>query len=256
MDDRLNSHDNRTTVQFHVWAIVGCLGLVTLAAGCRNPWNAGASTLMRDLETSQDPNVRYSTFERLGRAAYTSDEERLQAARILLGSLESGKEPTAIRAVACRSLGLLHQSIARETLTKALDDSDPLVRGEACRALGEIGHKDDAVALTRLMAADTQFDCRLAATEAIAKIRSTDVRVLSALVDSLESEDPAMRQAAHQALVQVSGNDRGMVAKDWRGWVEALQGTSSPIATAAGPAQAASAPPQEPPSPLSELPPP
>jgi hypothetical protein len=198
---------------------LGLLALVfapLVAAGCANFQGTTAASFMKTLQTSDDPNRRYVAYSKLGSAnCYDTPQQREQAVKMMVASLESGKEPIATRAMICRSLGSLARPEGREALLKAVQDPDGVVRTEACRALGRVAQPEDATVFARVMAVETMEDCRIAAIEAIGEMKAKDQRVQSMLVSGLEDDDPAIRLASLNSLRAIAGKDHGMLATDW-----------------------------------------
>jgi len=214
------------------WAIVMVLTL-SATAGCQATRGRQFARWL-DNVASPDPNVRYASYEALGRLGDAAPAAtRFEAVRLLASRLTNGGEPAASRAALCRALGQLgveppgssspevRSPVARKAILKALDDPSPLVREQACRALGRVGQPEDAIRLAQIMNVDRIGECRLAAIEALGVLRIRDPRVLSLLVEGMEHEDPAIRLASVQSLRSIAGQDLGLNAADWKRWLEA-----------------------------------
>jgi HEAT repeat protein len=143
-----------------------------------------------------------------------------ETARQLAWQLEKGNEPVATRAMICRTLGQLRQEEGRAAVLARVDDPEPVVQIEAIRALGRLGHSDDAATLVRLAHAANSINARITAIEALGELKPRDPRVGLSLVDGMEQPDPAIRLASHEALVKLEGKDLGMESKAWRGIFE------------------------------------
>lgn len=210
--------------------------LAATAAGCNSLTPTGsvrtylfgpylgttASSFMNHVETSTDPNIRYLAFAKLADPkAYDDDAQRVRAVRLMLRGLERDKdgvdrEPTATRAVICRSLGELGRPEAIPALRDEVADTEPIVRTEACRALGKVGRPQDASLLAQVIAADPNPDCRVAAIEGLAALKAPEPRYVQMLVDGLENNDPAIRWASLNALRKITGKDLGAEVAPWR----------------------------------------
>jgi HEAT repeat protein len=144
------------------------------------------------------------------------------------------QEPSATRAVICRTLGKLRHPEARSAILKAVNDSDPMVRAEACRALGAVGTQEDATILTRVMTADTSVDCRVAAVDGLGQLKSADPRINTFLAQSMgDDEDPAIRLASLNALRAITGKDLGVEPKPWQDYVAStIPATPTPVIVA------------------------
>ena len=201
---------------------------VVVNSGCSSfPGTTAASFLKRIEE--RDPNVRYRAYASLASPrCYDDDGQKAAAVKALVAKLDGDKEPTATRAVICRTLGALGRPEARDAILKAVNDDDGLVRVEACHALGKVGRQEDATILARVMTVDVLEECRIAAIEALGELKSTDSRIVVYLASAMEADDPAVRLAAHNALVATVGKDYGIKADDWKDYVRSVAGASEP----------------------------
>ena len=208
----------------------GLLMLVMTHAGCsslRSPSTTAASNL-RIIKQETDPNKRYTAYAKLASPAlYENDREKAGAVKTMIEELGKGREPLATRAQICRTLGQLGDPSAREVIVAATSDLDPVIRLEACRALGRVGKSDDATILARIMNIDQDPDCRVAAVEALSKMKSTDPRIHGVLVSGLENEEPAIRYASYQALKVITGKDLGVDPKAWSKYLEPKTDTAT-----------------------------
>ena len=195
---------------------------IALAAGCAGSVGTTASSMLRHVKESPDPNIRHLAYSKLASSrAYDSDEEKAEAARVLSEKLASGKEPVASQVAICRTLGELGRPEARDAILKAVGDPDEAaVRASACRALGRVGKPDDWTVLGRVMATDTDLDCRIAAIEGLEAMVVTDPRLDLMLVDGMEHTEPAIRLASLKALRHLSGQDLGVEPKAWKAYAE------------------------------------
>jgi HEAT repeat protein len=141
---------------------------------------------------------------------------------MLAARLSSGKEPIASRTEICRTLGELERPEGREAIIKACEDDEPIVRAEACRALGHLGTAEEVPVLTRHMTSDTAIDCRIAAIEGLGTLKIASPLIELQLVDGMEDEDPAVRVASLRSIRAISGEDFGPEAAPWRKYVVAL----------------------------------
>jgi HEAT repeat protein len=201
---------------------------IILVAGCTTTW-VGTTTksFMGHVRNDPDPNVRYRAYAKLGDiTAYDRPEQRDEAVRLLMDKFEYGHEPTASRAIICRSLGKLEDPKARPLLIKAVNDPEAVVKIEACRALGKVGQPEDATVLARVMSLDTLEDARVAAIEGISHLKITDPRIYQVLVDGMEHDDPAIRLASLNALRKLTGKDHGTDPAVWRRELKPLLASS------------------------------
>jgi HEAT repeat protein len=206
----------RRSIGARLWIIPLCWAF---AAGCASTRQLGttAASFMGHARKSGDPNIRHQAYAQLANQnCYDSEEQKAEVATFLAGKLDERAEPTVTRAVICRTLGELHRPEARESLRRSCDDPEAVVRAAACRALGKLNNPEDAAVLARIMAADLDPDCRIAAIEGLGWLRATDPRVKITLVDGMENPDPAIRLASYEALQRITGKDLGPDPKAWK----------------------------------------
>lgn len=198
-------------------AAIAIFGIIGMCTGCAQYIGTTATSFLSVATKDRDPNKRHIAYAKLASPnCYDSDAQKDQVVKTLSETLKSGGEPAASRAVICRTLGELRKPQAREALVAAAEDEEPLVRAEACRALGKIGRAEDVSILSRHMTADTQLDCRFAAIEGIGEMKTTDPNVETALVEGMEDPDPGIRVASYRALKSTTGKDLGPEAEPWR----------------------------------------
>jgi HEAT repeat protein len=195
---------------------------IPAAPGCTGTVGTTAASMLRHARESNDPNIRYLAYAKLGQdRAYDSDDQKAEASRVLSEALNSGREPVASRVVLCRTLGLLGRPEAREAILRCVNDHDePFVRAAACRALGRVGKPEDWTVLARVMAADSELDCRIAAIEGLSAMKVDDPRFDSMLADGMEDTEPAIRLASLNALRAVSNKDLGVEPGPWKKYTE------------------------------------
>jgi hypothetical protein len=214
-------------------------GLLAGATGCAQYIGTTARSFLNTIKSSPDPNVRYLAYNKLASPqCYDDAVQRAEAVRTLVEQLGGSREPTASRAVICRTLGALGDPAAREAIIKAVGDEEGLVRVHACRALGKVGKPEDATILARVMTVDTLEDCRIAAITGLGELKANDPRILQMLVAGMEHDDPAIRIESVKSLRQITGIDRGVDAAAWRDAV-----LPKPDATSPAPAPPPGAPP-------------
>jgi len=197
--------------------------LAACAAGCTTYVGTTARSFLKHVKSNPDPNIRYVAYSKLGsKDLYDDPEQKSEAVATLIDKYQNGKEPIAIRAVICRTLGELGDPSARGVLLQAVHHQEAVIKIEACRALGKVGRTEDATVLAQVMTLDHLEDARIAAIEGLADLQSRDARIYKVLLDSMEHEDPAIRLASLNALRKLTGEDEGTEVAAWRRRVEPL----------------------------------
>ena len=175
-----------------------------------------AASYLKHVRGNPNPNSRYIAYSKLADPrCYSTPEQRDEAVKTLIAKFNSGGEPVASRAVIVHTLGALGSPLAREMMLRAVDDPEPIIRAQACRALGRVGKKEDATVLTRKMTVDTLIDCRVAAIESIGELKPDDKRIPLVLVNGMQHDEPAIRLASVEALRKITGKDLGLDAGPW-----------------------------------------
>ena len=188
-----------------------------IVAGCSTYIGTTSKSFMKEVRSNPDPNTRYLAYAKLGAPhIYAHPEEKAEAVKLLIAKLNEGKEPLAVRAVIIRSLGNLGDPQAREPISRAVADPEGVIRTEACRALGKVGHPEDVTTLAGVMAADNLEDCRIAAIEGIGALKAKDPRIFHILIEGMDHEDPAIRLSCYRSLKQITGKDLGNTTEAWR----------------------------------------
>lgn len=216
------------------WVLTGGLAIALPACGTRYIGTTAGSFLKHARE-SNDPNLRYLAYTKLADPnCYTQDSQRDEAVDVLSQSLSGREQSVAMRAAICKTLGRLERPAARPALLAAMRDPEPLIRAEACRAIGQVGTQEDALALAQVMTTDTSRDCRIAAIDAISRLEVTDPRIQLKLAEGMRNPDPAIRASSYAALQEVTGEDLGLDYQPWHQLATnrlAAEGGSDPLAT-------------------------
>jgi HEAT repeat protein len=201
--------------------------------GCAPYIGTTYQSFIRQVRENPDPNIRYIAYAKLGSPGiYESKAQKDEAVKILIAKFEAGKEPVAVRAAIVRSLGNLGEKLAREVVLSAVNDKDnPVIRVEACRALGKVGLPEDATTLARIMMIDTLEDCRIAAIEAIGQLKAEDPRIYQILLDGMDNDDPAIRLECVNSLRTLTNKDYGTDPAAWRRELEPAIAAMSKSAT-------------------------
>jgi HEAT repeat protein len=209
------------------------LGLFMLGVGgCANHLGTTSTSFLQHARNDTDPNRRHLAYAKLANLeCYDGPTQMVEAATFLGSRLDEKREPVVTRAVICRTLGELRRPEALESLRRACDDPDALIRAAACRAIGKIGNPEDTAILARIMAADVDADCRIAAIEAMGMLGSADARAAQVLLDGMEDQDPAIRLASYESLQRITGKDFGPRSESWKGLLAAPNPKTGPEAS-------------------------
>ncbi len=215
--------------------------LASCTAGCSTYVGTTARSFLGHVRNNPDPNVRFVAYSKLGsKDVFDNDEQKSEAVTTLIEKYKGGKEPVASLAIICRTLGEIGDPSAREVLLKAVHHQEPVIKIEACRALGKVGRSEDATVLAQIMTLDHLEDARIAAIEGLADLKSDDPRIYKMLLDAMDHDDPAIRLASLNALRKLTGKDVGTEVAEWRREIQPL--LDQPSTDPSPPAETASAP--------------
>jgi HEAT repeat protein len=169
--------------------------------------------------------ARVEKLERIGRNArrlQAGDQDRI--AQDMIHIVQNDSNPL-IRREAVRVLGQLTSPLAAQGLQVALNDGDQKVRLAVIDAWRQRGDSQSVEILARLVGSDTGQDVRMAAMRALAGFK--DWRAARALAIALDDSDPAFQHRAIESLKSVTGKDFGGDLVAWRQYVH--QGGGGPI---------------------------
>jgi HEAT repeat protein len=193
--------------------------LFAACVGCSTYLGTTPKSFIRHARSNPDPNIRYIAYAKLGNPdLYDNPQDKSEAVETLVAKLDQGREPVGIRAVIIRAMGELGDRRARDAIARVANDpsSEPVLKVEAYRALGKVGTTEDATMLARVMNTAPLEDCRIAAIEGIAALKTQDPRIFHVLIEGMEHEDPAIRLQSYRALKQITGKDLGSRPEAWR----------------------------------------
>jgi hypothetical protein len=232
------------------------LTALAFASGCSPYIGTTAASFLRRVNKDPDPNVRYLAYAKLASPnCYDGPQQKAEAVKTLIAKFDRGGEPLATRAVILRTLGELGDRSARDLVVRAVSDPEPILRVQACRALGKVGKPEDATVLTRVMMTDTLEDCRIAAIDALGDLKPDDPRIARVLLAGMQHDDPATRLASLNALRKVTGKDMGVDPAAWKTLIpdEPASKVEAPAIASAPPDAAGAYPPRLTPYPTPDL---
>ena len=102
-----------------------------------------------------------------------------------------------------------------DKLIESLKDSDPSVRWDSARRLGELKEKRATVPLVDAMA-DAHPYVRRRAAVALGEMH--DIRAVDSLIRALNDEDSFAKKFALEALEKITGQHIGGDSKKWQEW--------------------------------------
>ncbi len=213
---------------------IACLIVVCLAsAGCQsmplpNVWPFPE----RELTTYHTPSMRVEALEQFGMRSTDVDspEQRLITDQ-LAKQIQVEPDPLVRQAVV-RAIAQFRTPMAQQVLEAGLADEDDAVRVACCQALGkravagvsDPGH-NSVPALANALRTDENIDVRLAAAEALGKIKSPEA--IQSLAVALDDRDPALQYVGVQSMKSITGQDYGPDVEAWR--QVAAGGTPPPV---------------------------
>ena len=165
--------------------------------------------LVRQMFESEDPDLRRSAIEELSKHDWGRRGSYLKAYAILTA------DPAAtVRSAAVRALGRAGDAKYAREIISALSDREPSVRLDAAVALDSILAPDAIEPLSVRATSDVSPDVRVAAARALRKYRRADV--LETLLRGLDDPKLAVRLQAAESLTELTGENAGADARDWR----------------------------------------
>jgi HEAT repeat protein len=172
------------------------------------------------------PKMRKDTVRQFAARADGTDtpDQRAQTDQ-LARQIQIEPDPL-VREEIVRAIGEYRTPLAAQVLEAGLNDENPLVRVACCQSFGKRADEHSVPLLANTLRTDKQIDVRLAAAEALGKIKSPSS--VSALAVALDDHDPAMQFAGMQSMKAVTGKDYGGDVQAWR--QVAAGGTPAPPA--------------------------
>ncbi len=189
-------HDPREEVRE---AAATALGRFTYLSQCSklgpgsNPAALRDSLITSATDTREDRDVRRRALESLG---YLNGDDTVEDL-IMKAYKSGGREAES----ALFAMGRNMDSRWEPIVLNELESDDPAIRYEAARAAGEMT-LEDALSLLVRMVDDTDTEVRLAAVWALGQIGGKPAA--EALARALKSKEPALQEAAREALEEIS----------------------------------------------------
>jgi outer membrane protein assembly factor BamB len=167
----------------------------------------GSFPLLKRLLEPEREDLRVVTFQTIQRIGPPSIP--------LLVELLRHKSESIRRAAISELIDLApHTEVVQPALRRALSDTDPMVAGDAARALGALGKRasPSVGGLVKTLAHKDPY-VRVYAAEALASIGPSAARTISALVQALGDPIPGVRWAACEGLASMGPAAHSAVPK-------------------------------------------
>jgi HEAT repeat protein len=119
-----------------------------------------------------------------------------------------------VREAVVATIAEFRTPMAQQVLEAGLADQNENVRVACCQALGRRGESVSVATLANVLRTEQDIDVRLAAAEALGKIKSPEA--IQALVVALDDRDPALQYVGVQAMKSITGQDYGPDVQAWR----------------------------------------
>jgi HEAT repeat protein len=199
------------------------LAVAALAlAGCQSVWTPNMWPFPeRERTTYTTPKMRVDAVAEFGlRSTGVDSPEQREITDQLARQIQIEPDPLVRQAVV-RAISEFRTPIAQQVLEAGLADQDEMVRVACCQELGEravsglseAGHTSVA-ALANTLRVDKDMDVRLAATQALGKIKTPEA--IQAVTAALEDRDPALQFVGVQSMKSITGKDYGPDVQTWR----------------------------------------
>jgi HEAT repeat protein len=194
------------------WLVLCCLAACT---GCHSFLGyRGWPYPEIDNTTFVTPAMRKDTIQQFAARADGTDSADQRAQTDQLARQIQIEPDPLVREAIIHAIGAYHTPLAGQVLEAGLADDNQLVRVACCQSLGKRADEHSVPMLANTLRADKQVDVRLAAAEALGKIKSPSS--ISALAVALDDHDPAMQFAGMQSMKAVTGKDYGGDVQAWR----------------------------------------
>lgn len=168
----------------------------------------------RKLTTYHTPSMRADAVREFGmKSTHTDSPEQRQITDQLARQVQVEPDPLVRQAV-IQAIAEYRTPMAQQVLEAGLNDDAAAVRIACCRALGKRAEAVSVNSLASVVRSDKDIDVRLAATEALGKIRSPET--VKAIAPALDDRDPALQYVGVQSLKAVLGKDYGPDVQVWR----------------------------------------
>ena len=203
-----------TMLRIDIWKLALAVALVTLSGCSPFRWPNVWPFPEPERTAFLTPAIRVDTIRQVASQADGTDSPEQRELSDQLGrQIQIEPDPLVRRAI-IHAMTEFKTPLAQQVLEAGLKDTDAGVRIACCQALGQRG---EALAVGRLAIAlrdDRNMDVRLAAAEALGKIKSPEAA--QALIVALDDRDPAMQYVGVESMKSITGEDYGNDVQTWR----------------------------------------
>ena len=220
---------NRPAALSRRLAMVLAVGLAGLS-GCQL-WPFGGN----ERTSIITPALRAASIREMGPRGRDADEaEQARTCEQLARQIQTEPDPIVRRAIQ-ETIAEFKSPLAGSVILAGLNDDDRDVRLTCCRLLAARGDEQSVASLSQLVGADADIDVRLAAVDALGKIKSP--ASVAGLAAALKDRDPALQYAGVEAMKNVTGEELGNDVQAWRQYAARTTGSAeAPVAVAERPA--------------------
>ncbi len=189
--------------------------LLVALGGCQSVWRPTFWPFPeRKLSTYHTPAMRVDAIHQFAmRSTGIDTPEQREITDQLARQIQVEPDPLVRQAVVA-TIAEFHTPMAQQVLEAGLSDENAAVRMTCCRTLGRRGEAVSVASLANALRNDKDVDVRLAATEALGKIKTPEA--IKALGIALDDRDPALQYAGVLSLKAVTGRDYGPNVQAWR----------------------------------------
>ncbi|MEX2307182.1 MAG: HEAT repeat domain-containing protein [Pirellulales bacterium] len=188
---------------------------IVAIAGCQSmPWPQVWPFPERELTTYHTPAMRVDAIQQFAmRSKKVDSPEQREITDQLARQMQVEPDPLVRQAVA-NAIAEFRTPMAQQVLEAGLADENEAVRVAGCQALGRRAEAASVASLANVLRTEKDIDVRLAAAEALGKIKSPEA--IQALVVALDDRDPALQYVGVQSMKSITGEDYGPNVQAWR----------------------------------------
>ena len=139
----------------------------------RPTWERRPRASSDHVRNDPDPNVRYLAYSKLGSTdAYDTEEQKSGGGRHPHREVRAGQRAGGQPGDDLPDAGRAPRPQGARPARQGGEQSEAVIKIEACRALGKVGRPEDATVLAQMMTLDNLEDARIAAIEGLAELKT------------------------------------------------------------------------------------